>query len=92
MLDSSPTKSKKYDDGSEFSFPLQIQDTASILEVPNVKPGTYRLRLSVPKTSWLYTRSFETCLAFDFSLDYTEINNESEGDSIIHILSVMPKR
>jgi hypothetical protein len=69
-----------------------VKDTASVLEVPNIKPGPYRLRLSIPKTNWLYTRKYETCLSFDFLLDYTEIQPEREASNTINIYSVVPRK
>ena len=67
------------------------QDTASILEVPGIRPGKYRLRLSIPKTNWLGTRDYETCLSFEFSLDFTALRLDRQEKNTINVLSVMPR-
>ena len=59
----------------------------SFLEVASLDAGNYILQLSFPKAHWTFTQKFQTCLSFDFVIEYYKRTVEA---SDYEIASVFP--
>jgi hypothetical protein len=48
-------------------------DTVAVIEANTIHAGHYILRVSVPKANWMSTKKFNTCLKFEFYMNYHEL-------------------
>ena len=52
------------------------------LEAKNLAAGSYTLEVRIPKGVWLVTSSYETCISFDFVMEYFFAGTlENQSDS-----------
>ena len=64
-----------------------VRDMIHSIELPEMKKGKYKLRIGLPKAYWMKQQKMDTCLSFDFIMEYvvkktSSYSDEEEGQDI----------
>lgn len=65
-------------------------DMLTYIEIPNIDAGMYEIQILVVKGLFLPTKKFETCLVFDFVIEYVTRPRSIESSPSYQVLSVFP--
>jgi hypothetical protein len=74
MLDSVQTNNDQglNNDESSAAEAPGSRDMLHSIELPELNQGKYKLKIGLPRAYWIKQQKFETCLSFDFIMEYMQ--------------------